>query len=352
MEPPRLDAIAKAAGLSPRVSGQRIRFFCPACATDRATRRREGRTVLGRIDGGWRCQRASCGEKGGARQLLALTGQAPTPEPAPQPVAPDAGGRQARPGRPNVDAAWQDLSRVQGPRHFESIYRWCIARGWSESLAERVASQGDVLIVAGGQSAAARQLEQTAQRWGRRLGIPIRGAWGRVRSAALRWAGDGIQPTGPKTLSLPARLVGRSEEWGGVMLYGSIPAAVRAALDDRPIVLVEGAPDYLSAGAMFDRLGGAEVLGAYSAQTMPAVARELARQLGDAEAIARDVLIVPHADRPTRQAPRGAGAEAADAAAAELHGRAGVRVVRLPTGADPRSASRPAPPPEPAGQRP
>jgi len=325
----RLDSIAEAAGLSPRVSGGRIRFFCPACAADAAVRRREGRTVLGRVDGGWRCQRASCGEGGAARQLLALTGQAPTEAPRPQPVAPDAGGREARPGRISTADAWADLAAAQRPEHAAAIARWCVARGWSASLAERVATQTDVIIIDGARSLAARQVEQVAGRWRRRLAIPIRGAWGRVRSAACRWAGDGDPPSGPKTLSLPSRLVGRSDEWGGVMLYGSIPAAVRAAADGRPVVLVEGAPDYLSALAMFDLLDGAEVLGAYSAQTMSAVARELARQLGDAGAIARDVLIVPHADRPTPRAPQGAGMAAAEAACVELRGRAGVRIARL-----------------------
>ena len=326
--PDRLDSIAEAADLSPRVSGTRIRFYCPVCATDRATRRREGRTALGRVDGGWRCQRASCGEGGGARRLLALTGSAPAPR-RPEPVAPDAGGFEARPGRLNMRAAWADLAGAQTPAHVEEVRQWGVARGWSESIAERVALQTDALIAEGGTSLAARQVETHAQRWRRRLGIPIRDIWGGVRSAALRWAGDGDAPTGQKTLSLPARLVGHAEEWGGLMLYGSLPAAVRAAAEERPIVLVEGGPDYLVASAMFDRLGGAEVLGAYQAQTMPRVARELARQLGEASTVAPDVLIVPHDDRPTAQFPRGAGVECAEAAVEELRGRAGVRLARV-----------------------
>lgn len=324
---PALSSLLAAAGVAVRRQGHRIRFDCPACCVPGHTKERW--TGAGSDEsGGWGCYRASCGARGGWRQMAALLGvgaveERERPKPAP---AHDAGGRVARSGW-SAAQAWREVRAAQGGPEMDAVYRWALARGWSAGLAGDVALLDDVACIGapGGRDSSA--LASLARRWRRRLCVPIRCAAGEVRSFALRWVpGDGDSPpSGPKTLTVPADMAGSPADWGGLMTYGSAADCGRAVADGRSVVVVEGAPDYLAAAAARDALDGAAVVALYSAGMAGALAQALAVEMVSAGRAGR-VVILPHRDRPTEQAPRGAGMEAAMLMARVLRAHADVRI--------------------------
>jgi hypothetical protein len=170
-------------------------------------------------------------------------------------------------------------------------------------------------------------LIERSRRLDRRILIAQRDADGTVRTVRFRWHRDGPPGDGrEKTLALPQWATGPSSTWG-TSLFGRLAAAKAAAEKKRPILIVEGGPDYL-VGAALARLGvvGA-ALGVASCGELKRLAPLLRKSLGRTAATC---LLVPH-----RGDHRDVGERAMRGLAEQLDGHT-VRRVHVPVDADGR----------------
>lgn len=330
-----LYSIVQRNGLEPKNVGRRLRFYCPLCDAAGSSRK-SGRTGSGALDlenEPWHCFRSSCEASGTARTLAAYFGEVEIEGPKLAPVVRSRPEPQREPSRQLLDMgkAWRELQAAASPESLERVLAWCRVRGWPESVAQAVVLSDEVCFANPKDvEGAGRKLALSAARSGRNLVIPIRDSMGLVRTAVRRWPdGSGSAPK-PKSLSLPTKLVGSGEDWGGVWAFGSIPAAMQAAAAGEPIFLVEGAPDYIAlVGLLISEDMPGAVLGFYSAQTAHRVVTSLVGKLGDLGMIAPRVVIIPHNDKLSeKEIEKGhtdpIGLRTAKLLADLLRGRAGV----------------------------
>ncbi|MBU1483158.1 MAG: hypothetical protein KKH12_15960 [Gammaproteobacteria bacterium] len=327
--------------LKPRRMGGQIRFLCPFCADDHSKKEYTGSAKADDPEGKhpWMCWRASCEAKGDLRTLLAHFGELDVeratriesrPKPPPKPKLSKA---------EIVRKSWDELLDTASFTSSESIYMWCVEeRGWPHDLSSIVCESDNALIVEhgnmGGKFGAI--IGGAALRLNRRLLVPLRCQRGIVRSVMRIWAGPGPADDGrPSKMALSSTIAGESSEWGGVMLYGSIPGALEAARNGNSIYIVEGAPDMLSAEALLTMHGeSGVVLGGFNAQTLRGLFEALRSALANANIIAPKVVLIPDLDRPIVDKSTGRemfpGIDAMERGAEILKGRAGVHMLRLP----------------------
>ena len=319
-------------GLNPKPeTSELIRFHCPFCSdpSKRKTRRRG--TAVGYSDspGTWWCFRCFQPDA----RLLALDilkhhgdEEAALPprrkRPKPKPLR----------ARLDVDRAWRDLVDNATIDSLERLAAWGHkGRGWPRPVADYVSNLEDIAWAAPGDSMprGAATLRRHGHDVERPLLFALRDADGRVRTMARRWP-DGSRlrrPDGPKSLSMPKKVVGETE---GVYLYGNLPVAVAAARNGDPVYVTEGAPDTVAMAALLgvQDLPGA-VIGAFNAQTAPKLIRAFRDVCARDAIVPPRVIFLPHmGDRDD------VGERTAEKCVELLKGRAGSSVCRLPVMAD------------------
>ncbi|RTL25052.1 MAG: hypothetical protein EKK55_10390 [Rhodocyclaceae bacterium] len=230
----------------------------------------------------------------------------------------------------DVTAAWETL-QSQG---FDpgDLRAWaCGVRGWPQGLVEHL-PLAEVAFARLGLPGAAGRLCTDAVERGYCLLLALRDAAGIVQSVERRWPAAGTPPPGQdgkprKTLALPSDLIkaGPAGEWaGGVRIFGQLPAAVRAAAECQPVVLLEGGPDFLVAAATLRWAGQGEAVGAPSVGEQPKIA-----------AAFRDACVAagvpPHRVRVVVVAHVGKAGEEAGAASVRALEGARVKLATLPT---------------------
>lgn len=289
----RLLDLAVAAGLvearALRAEGWIVKQRCPSGCDQQARRGACNYSADGRR---FRCHR--CGLGGGQRVWLTVRGETVahwqgTPRVPVRrrlnqrwPVAAGWAALQARPGR------WRD-----------AVAEWATtARGWPDDIVRALVGRGlqppidDIAAFCTGQlPREAVPLLERARRLNRKIMIAQRDAAGRVRTLRFRWHRDGPPGDGAqKTLALPQWASGPSSTWG-TSLFGRLAQVQAAAQKARPIVIVEGGPDYLVAAAL-TRLG---VIGAALGVASCGEVRRLAPLLRQAlDGCRATVLLVPH----------------------------------------------------------
>lgn len=328
--------IATRHNLKPRRQGYQIKFVCPMCDSERNRKRGlTGSAAANKEGNPWHCWR--CDARGNARTLAQHFGEirsvfdppAVPAVPRPAPPAPD------RIKQLDIESAWIEIKAHQTAWGVDRIAAWCERRGWPSDVAQAVVLSDEVAHADVNdlrEMRASKAIIRLARRRELGLLIPIRDGDGIARTMATRWDEHGDRPKS-KSKSLPGRLVGPGEAWGGVWAYGSIPSAVQAVVAGEPLYIVEGFPDYmaLTARLMSLSLPGA-VIGLYQAQTADKVARAILDQLGHHGAVADRVVLVPHADAPVAGEEFGVGMRNMLEAGRILSGRAAVFVADMPVG--------------------
>ncbi len=298
-----LDA-AQRAGLSPRGRGRGVRIYCPSCQGPQGGRADRKASVCDST-GVWHC--FACTARGDAAGLARAAGVTVDVHAVHKtsPASP-----QGRAPHPDDVRAWcRELAAL--PERGPALARWAReVRGWPVEVADRVHTVH-------GLSWCPDYVD--APRWARRTrqGRPVvlalsdeLGIW----TAEARVGSAGVVD-GPKALRLSTRDVDR----GRLAAFGSIPGAVDAAVaTGRPLLIVEGGPDYIAAAAL-----GWPVIGAHGhhglVKVADAVRAAVIRKGCSPQSLA--VVLVPH-----RGDSGDVGVLSALAAADVLAGSAKVRV--------------------------
>lgn len=271
------------AGLNPKHSGDKVRFYCYFCDQDGRSRTK-GTNAIGYPESGWwSCY--SCGRKGGAADIAALIGLMVTE------VKTD---RRTMPQPKSIAEFWTHHLASSQPKDAKRVVTTWLkdVRGWSEEHAYAGAEWSDIKVfdpeTHGRMGEVGRSM---CYRPKHRILGGIRDELGAIRTFTRQWDGTGDRPD-VQRYNLSGELTG---PLGSVLCYGSIESAVEAAQQGRPIFITEGLPDTLAAWALTRHLYAA-VLGTFNTSTGPAVAWALSEQLGD-RGYAADVYIVEQMDQ-------------------------------------------------------
>lgn len=272
------------AGLDPKHSGDKVRFYCYFCDQD-GRARSKGRNATGFAESGWwSCY--SCSRKGGADAIAALIGVRLTEV---------VSKRKAMPAPKDIAEFWTSHLASAQPKDAKRVVTTWLqeVRGWHEEYAFAASDWPDIKVFDpeldwGRDNEIAGNMRYRPRH--RILG-GIRDELGVIRTFTRQWDGTGDRPD-IQRYNLSGELTG---SLGSVLCYGSIESAIDAARQGRPIFITEGFPDTLAAWAL-TRPRYAAVLGTFNTSTGPAVAWALSEQLGD-RGYAGDVYIVEQMDQ-------------------------------------------------------